>query len=107
MDAGVDGVDDGSAEELEVGLGGPVVLDGLEFGPVLAGLFGGEHELRERLEGGVCAAEDVGVVTGVDGGADEGGGFGVGSGNGEEVGAWLSVSDGGMDRNSKKKAQRE
>jgi hypothetical protein len=28
------------------------------------------------------------VVAGVDGAGDEGGGFGVGAGDGEEIGAW-------------------
>jgi len=51
-------------------------------------LLGGKHEVRQGLQGGVCAAEDVGVVAGVDGRGDEGGGLGIGTGDGEEVGAW-------------------
>jgi hypothetical protein len=42
------------------------------------------------LKVGVCAANDEGVVAGVDGGGDEGSGFGVGTGDGKEVGAFLN-----------------
>lgn len=83
-----DGVDDGFVEELEVCFFCPGVFDGLEFGACLAGLLGGVHEFAEGLEGGVGRAEDVVVVAGVDGGCDEGGGFGVGAGDGEEVDAF-------------------
>lgn len=67
VDACVDGVDDGVFEELETGLGEPVVFDLLEFFAEFAGLFRGDHEVVEGLEGGVRAAEDVLVVAGVDG----------------------------------------
>jgi hypothetical protein len=43
------------------------------------------------LEGGVGGAEDVGVVARVDCAGDEGGGFGVGAGDGEEVGSWRGM----------------
>lgn len=85
--AGVDGVDDGFVEELEAGLGGPFVLDGLQLGTVLASLLGGNHQVVEILDGGVCGAHDEGVVAVIDGGGEEGGGLGVGTGDGEEVGA--------------------
>lgn len=54
--ARVDGVDYGVVEELEACLGGPGVFDGLELGAVLAGSFGGDHEVVERLEGWVSGA---------------------------------------------------
>ena len=54
-----------------------------------AGGFGGSHELVEGLEGWVCATEDEGVVAGVDGGGDEGGGFGVCAGDAEKVDACM------------------
>ena len=85
--AGVDGVDDGFVEELEVGFFGPRVFDGLELIAILAGLLGGVHKFTEGLESGVRAALDVVVVAWVDGGGDKSGGFGIGSGNGEEIGA--------------------
>ena len=88
----VDGVDDGLAEELEAGLGGPLVLDGLQVGTVLTGLLGGNHQVVQGLQVGVGRADDEGVVAVVDGGGDEGGGFGVGTGDGEKVGALFSVS---------------
>jgi hypothetical protein len=90
--AGVDGVDHGVVEGLEAGLGRPGVLDGLKLGTGLAGVERGEHEVVKRLEGGVGRAEDVGVVAGVDGRGDEGGGFGVGTGDGKEVNACGRVS---------------
>jgi hypothetical protein len=49
------------------------------------------HEVAEGLERGVRRAEDVVVIAGVDGGGDEGGGFGVGAGDGEEVDTWVCV----------------
>lgn len=85
--ARVDGVDYGVRVEFEVRLRRPVVFDCLELGAVLAGLFGGDHEFGERLEGGVRAAEDVGVVARIDCRGDEGCGFGVGAGDGQEVGS--------------------
>ena len=88
-DAAVDDVDDGFVEEFETGLGCPGVFDGLEFWTAFAGLLAGDHEVVERGETGVGAAEDVGVVAGVDGRGDEGGCFGVCSGDGEEVGSFI------------------
>ena len=82
-----DDVKDGLVEAPEVGLGEPVVLNGLELGTVLAGGLGLHHELSEGLEVGVGASEDESVVAGIDGGGDEGGGLGIGTGNAEEVGA--------------------
>lgn len=83
----LDGVDDGLVEALEVGLLQPVVLNGLELVARLAGQLGGDHEVVEGLEAGVRGAEDEGVVAGVDVCAEEGGGLGVGAGDGDEVGA--------------------
>jgi hypothetical protein len=51
-----------------------------------------EHQVVEGLQGGVGGAEDVVVVARVDCAGDEGCGFRIGTGNGEEVGAcgsWL------------------
>ena len=51
-----------------------------------------EHQVVEGLQGWVGGAEDVVVVARVDCAGDEGCGFGVGTGDGEEVGAcgsWL------------------
>ena len=59
----------------------------LELCAVLALLFGVDHEVIERLDGGVGRSEDVGVVTRVDCAGNEGGGFGVGTRNGQKVGA--------------------
>lgn len=87
MDTGIDGVDDGLVEELQVGLLGPGVLNSLELGAILSGLLSGVHEFREGLEVGVGGTHDVVMVAGVDGGGDEGGSFGVSTGDGEEVGA--------------------
>jgi hypothetical protein len=88
VDAGVDGVCDGFVEEFERSLLVPGVFDGLQLGTGFAGCFGVEHEVVEGLESGVGGAENVGVVAGVDCAGDEGGGFGVCAGDGEEVGAW-------------------
>lgn len=82
---GEDGVHDVVVEALEVGLGEPLVLDGLELGAVLAGLLTSNHELVEVGEVGVVGAEDEGVVAGIDGGGDEGGSLGISTGNGQEV----------------------
>jgi len=59
----------------------------LELGAGLAGVETGDQELVERLELGVGRAEDEGMVAGIDGRRDEGRGFGVSAGNGQEVGA--------------------
>lgn len=85
--SGVDGVDDSLVEQLETGLGDPLVFDGLEHITVLAGPFGGNHQIVKGLEVRVGGANDEGVVAGVNVGGDEGGGFGVGSSNRKEVGA--------------------
>lgn len=82
-----DDVKDGLVETLEVGLGEPVVLDSLELGTGLAGGLGLHHELSEGLKVGVGASDDESVVAGIDGGGDESGGLGIGTGNAEEVGA--------------------
>ena len=47
-----------------------------------------EHQVVEWLESRVSGSKNVGVVTRVDGAGNEGGGFGVGAGDGEEVGTW-------------------
>ena len=85
---GVDGIDDGLVEEAKVGLSEPLVLNGLELCAVLASLLGGDHEIVEGLEGGVGGSEDECVVTGVNGGGDEGGGLGVGTSHSKEVGSY-------------------
>jgi hypothetical protein len=82
-----DGVDHGIVEALEPGLLDPLVLDGLQRVARLAGLLGLDHQLAERLQAGVGAAHDEGLVAGVDGGGDERGGLGIGTRDGEEVGA--------------------
>lgn len=84
---GIDGVDDGVVEALEPGVAQPGVLDGLEVVAVLAGALAGDHEVAQRGQGRVGAAEDEGVVPRVDGGGDEGGGLGVGARDGEQVAA--------------------
>lgn len=87
LSGGIDGSEDGIVEALKVRGGEPLVFDTLEFCAGLVGGGGGEHEVVERGKVGVCAAEDESVVAGVDGGCDEGGGFGIGTGDGDEVGA--------------------
>jgi hypothetical protein len=65
----------------------------LQLGAVLAGRFSVQHQVVERLQGRVGGAEDVVVVARVDCAGDEGCGFGVGAGDGEEVGtcgSWVS-----------------
>lgn len=62
------------------------VFDMLEFCVGFVGGGGGEYEVVERGKVGVCVVEDESVVVGVDGGCDEGGGFGIGMGDGDEVG---------------------
>jgi hypothetical protein len=52
-------------------------------------LLSGDHQVVQRLQAGVGGAEDEGVVAVVDGGGDEGCGFGVGTGDSQEVGAWF------------------
>lgn len=84
----VDGGGDGIVEAHEARGSQPVALDALQVGARLAGLLGLRHELVERGEGAVGGAEDEGVVARVDVGGDEGGGLGVGAGDGDEVGAW-------------------
>ena len=86
--SGVDSLDDGLVEGLELGLGHPVVLDGLELSADLSGLLGGNHDVGEGLERGVGGALDEGVVTGVDAGGDQGSSLGVGSANEDKVGAY-------------------
>jgi len=88
--AGVDSVGDSLVVELQVCLLVPRVFDGLQLGAVLAGGFGVQHQIVEGLQGGVGGAEDVGVVARVDCAGDEGCGFGVGTGDCEEVGAYES-----------------
>ena len=82
-----DGVDDGFGEEFEMCLLGPGIFDSLQLVTGFSCRFGGAHEFAEGLEGGVCCADDEGVVAGVDGGGDESGGFGVRTSDGEEVAA--------------------
>jgi hypothetical protein len=77
--------------QFQVGLLGPGIFDRLEYCAVLASLFGSVHQFTQGLERGVCASEDVVVVARVDGGCDEGSGFGIGAGNGEEVGSCLDM----------------
>lgn len=83
----VDGVDDSLVEELETGLGDPLVFNGLESVTGLASLLSGHHQVIQGLKFGVGGTEDEAVVTVVDGGGDEGGGFRVGTGNGKEISA--------------------
>lgn len=66
----VDGIDDGVFEFLEAGLGEPGIFDGLELVASFAGLFGGDHQIVERLEAGVGGSEQIGVVAVVDGRSD-------------------------------------
>lgn len=89
--ASLDRVEHGVVERLEVGLGEPVVLDGLEVWAGFSGLLGGVEESGEGLEGRVGGTKDVGVVAGIDGAGDKGGGFGVCAGNGEEVRACVAL----------------
>lgn len=91
----LDGSDDSIVEALEVGLGQPVVLNGLELGTELALLLSSDHEVVEGLDVRVGAAHDEGVVAGVDGGGDEGSSLGIGSGDGNEVRAygWVSLAE--------------
>lgn len=85
--AGVDGISDSFAEELDAGFVHPFFFDGAEFIAGEARVFGFDHQVVEGLERGVCGALDEGMVTGIDGGGDEGGGFGVSTSNGEEIGS--------------------
>lgn len=68
--SGFYGGDDGVVEKFEFGLSGPGIFDGLEFGAGFAGSFTGYHEVVEGLEVGVCGAENVCVVAGIDGCGD-------------------------------------
>lgn len=86
--AGGDGGQHGVVEAHQAGLREPGVLDGLQRVARLAGALGRRHQVVERLQVRVGAAQDEGVVARVDGGGDEGGGLGVGAGDGEEVGSW-------------------
>lgn len=90
--ARVDSGDDGVIETHEAGLGQPVVLNGLQLGPALPGLFGRHHEIVQGLEAGLGASEDKGVVSGVDGGGNESSGLSIGSGNGHEIGTCVQTS---------------
>jgi hypothetical protein len=92
MHTGVDGVDDGFVVEFEIGLLRPCVLNGLEFGTVLASLLRSVHEFAEWLKRRVGAAHDVVMIAWVDCRSDEGRGFGVGAGDGKEIGTYLTVS---------------
>jgi hypothetical protein len=85
MRAAVDDVNHSLVEQLQAGLGGPLVLDGLEVVSEFACLLGLGHQVVERLEIRVGRANDEGVIAVVDVGGDKGGGFGVGTGNSKEV----------------------
>jgi hypothetical protein len=62
-----DGVQHGVVEALQPGLRQPLVLDGLQRVARLAFALGGQHQVVERLQVGVGAAQDEGVVARVDG----------------------------------------
>ena len=85
MHARVDRVDDRLVEELQAGLRRPLVLDALEVVARFPARLGGEHQVVQRLQRGVRAAQDEGVVARVDGRGDQGGGFGVGAGHGQQI----------------------
>jgi hypothetical protein len=89
VNAGVDCVDDGLVEELQVCLLCPRVLDGLQLCTVLSSLLGHVHELAERLQCGVGATHDVVVVPRVDGRRDEGSGFGISTGDRKKISAYF------------------
>ena len=82
----IDHFDNCLVEEFEAGLSEPLVFDCLELVAIFAGLLCGHHEVVERLEGGVGDTENEGVVSVINGGGNEGGGFGVCPCDGEEVG---------------------
>ena len=86
--ARVDGVHDGLVVELETSLCGPCIFDGLKFCTVLASSLSGNHEVVKGLKIGVCRAEDVGMVAGIDGCGDECGSFSISSSNREEIGSF-------------------
>jgi hypothetical protein len=48
-------------------------------------LLSSDHEVVERLEVGVGGTDDIGVVTGVNGGGNEGSGFSIGSCNCKKI----------------------
>jgi hypothetical protein len=75
VDAGVDCVRYGFVEKLQVRFLGPCILDGLQLHAILASLLRSIHEVAERLNGGICYAQDVVMVTGVDSRCDQGGSF--------------------------------
>lgn len=83
----LNGSEDSIVEALKASLGQPVVFNSLELGTELTLLLSSDHEVVEGLDVGVGAAQDEGVVAGVDGGGDEGSGLSIGSGDGNEVGA--------------------
>lgn len=87
----LNGLHDGFVEFLQVGLREPLVLDRLELVACLTSGFSSNHELIERLEVGVCGAENEGVVARVDVGADQRCGLCVSAGDGEEVGSLRAV----------------
>jgi hypothetical protein len=86
--AGIDDVGNCLGEELDAGLGHPLLLNGGELVAKLSALLGGNHEVVEGFQVGVGATLDEGVVSGVDGGGDEGGSFGIGTSNGQKIGSY-------------------
>lgn len=84
---GLEGGGESVVVELELGRGGPLVLDLLEDCTALAGSLSLVHELGKGAEVGVGRAKDRGVVAGVDVGGDEGRGLRVGTGNDEVLSA--------------------
>lgn len=75
MYASVDSIDYSLMEELEVGLLDPGIFNGLKLSTALASLLCSIHELAQRLECRIGAAQNVVVVSRVNGGSDEGSGF--------------------------------
>lgn len=83
--AGVDGIGKSLVEELDTGLSVPVVLNGLQSGALLALELGGNHDVDQVAGLLVGGAGNEVMVSVIDGGGDEGGGLGIGSGNGQQV----------------------
>jgi len=81
-------LENGFIEALEVGLGKPLILNSLQGSASLTGALSSKHEVVQGLQVGVGAAEDEGVVAGIDGGSNKGSGLGVGTSNDDEVVAW-------------------
>ena len=71
----VDHFDNCVVEEFEARLSEPLIFDCLELVTIFAGLFCGNHEVVERLEGRVRDAENEGMISLVNGGGNEGSGF--------------------------------